>query len=292
MVFRPQDQGRGSYRKGKKTESKPITCRPAKKFSRPNTRTATGKARNSNGAATDKKTLDADYVDDQLNGKLQIWYSDGTTAGPFELRAWTWKRECSKHGTRTASSPRKSSFTMVKKAVRHANGIQDGQIRMQSRYRNGVLQGTFDPMVSRRRQTERSELCRRRKAGDADAVVRFARQTRSSRLLRTTSTAGSTACKPRTTKSGKKQLQVTARDGERQGPWAEWYENGQVKTKGVYKDDQLDGPVWFYYEDGKQWAIELLLQGRPERPLGRTRSRRQTDSAINITARACWCRMR
>ena len=52
-----------------------------------------------------------------------------------------------------------------------------------------------------------------------------------------------------------------ARDGEREGPWAEWYENGQVKSKGVYKDDQLDGAIWFYYEDGKQWALNCYSKG-------------------------------
>src|SRR5262249_29795906 len=57
--------------------------------------------------------------------------------------------------------------------------------------------------------------------------------------------------------SGRKKQELTLIGGQRQGPWAEWYDRDQpgatvqqVKTKGEYKDDQLNGPIWSYYEDG------------------------------------------
>ena len=56
-------------------------------------------------------------------------------------------------------------------------------------------------------------------------------------------------------------LQLTTRDGKRQGPWAEWYENGQVRAKGEYKDDVLNGPVWYYFDDGKFWALNTFTKG-------------------------------
>ncbi len=40
-------------------------------------------------------------------------------------------------------------------------------------------------------------------------------------------------------------------DGNREGPWREYYEEGQLKAEGVYENDKPVGKWKYYYQDGK-----------------------------------------
>ena len=39
--------------------------------------------------------------------------------------------------------------------------------------------------------------------------------------------------------------------GPPDGPYESYYDNGQLETKGTYKDGELDGPYEEYYDDGQ-----------------------------------------
>ena len=54
--------------------------------------------------------------------------------------------------------------------------------------------------------------------------------------------------------TGKKQ--GTLKDGKQEGPWVEYYDNGQLKGKATFKDGKPDGPVVIYRRNGL-----LLLRG-------------------------------
>ena len=46
----------------------------------------------------------------------------------------------------------------------------------------------------------------------------------------------------------------TFKDGEPDGLWTEWYENGQKDLEGTYKDGKKDGLWISWYENGqKEW---------------------------------------
>ena len=52
-------------------------------------------------------------------------------------------------------------------------------------------------------------------------------------------------------KSGVKRLEVTFKDDKHDGPWREWYENGQIAEEGEYKNGEYF-VLNFWAEDGKQ----------------------------------------
>ena len=47
-----------------------------------------------------------------------------------------------------------------------------------------------------------------------------------------------------------KTLQGTFRNGKKDGPWVQYYENGQLWEKGTYKDGNKEGPWVDYNRDG------------------------------------------
>ena len=46
------------------------------------------------------------------------------------------------------------------------------------------------------------------------------------------------------------KVKATYKDGKFDGPYTEYYENGNIKVKATYKDDKLDGPYIEYDENG------------------------------------------
>ena len=52
--------------------------------------------------------------------------------------------------------------------------------------------------------------------------------------------------------NGQLMIEVTFKDGERDGPYKEYYYfGGQLRLEGTYKDDKLDGPYKYYYPYGE-----------------------------------------
>ena len=46
------------------------------------------------------------------------------------------------------------------------------------------------------------------------------------------------------------QEQGTFKNGKKEGPWVDYWENGQLKMKGDYKNGKTEGPWVGYNEDG------------------------------------------
>ena len=56
--------------------------------------------------------------------------------------------------------------------------------------------------------------------------------------------------------------QVTYADGEFNGPYTSFYENGKKKEDGFFKTDHIHGPFTTYYDDGK---VESVVAGKVAR---------------------------
>ncbi len=50
------------------------------------------------------------------------------------------------------------------------------------------------------------------------------------------------------------------------GPWEDYHENGQLATKGNYKNGQKDGSWEYYYADGQLWMKETYKDGKKHGP--------------------------
>ncbi|MBX7165831.1 MAG: hypothetical protein K1X74_05730 [Pirellulales bacterium] len=50
------------------------------------------------------------------------------------------------------------------------------------------------------------------------------------------------------------------------GPYTVWYDNGQVKEEGHYVQDQFDGRIVHYWENGAKKAESVWSQGRIVEP--------------------------
>lgn len=57
---------------------------------------------------------------------------------------------------------------------------------------------------------------------------------------------------------------IVDNSGNRQGPWKEYYETGELKAEGSYKDNLKVGKWKYYYRDGNLEQIGDYLRGMPE----------------------------
>ena len=53
----------------------------------------------------------------------------------------------------------------------------------------------------------------------------------------------------------------TDRNGLKQGYWEYYYENGNILSKGSYKDDKAEGMWEYYYTDGSLYNKKLFENG-------------------------------
>jgi len=53
-------------------------------------------------------------------------------------------------------------------------------------------------------------------------------------------------------------------EGKRQGPWKEFYEPGELRSEGKYKDGLREGEWKFYYKDGKEEQRGAYRRGKPD----------------------------
>jgi antitoxin component YwqK of YwqJK toxin-antitoxin module len=49
-----------------------------------------------------------------------------------------------------------------------------------------------------------------------------------------------------------------------EGPHFSWYENGQPKDEGAFKDNNQDGKWIYYYDDGKKMYEQTFVKGKQE----------------------------
>ena len=50
--------------------------------------------------------------------------------------------------------------------------------------------------------------------------------------------------------------------GFRHGPWEYYYGNGQLSSKGEYKNGELHGPWEYYYDNGQLWRKQNFRNNR------------------------------
>lgn len=53
-------------------------------------------------------------------------------------------------------------------------------------------------------------------------------------------------------------------EGRRQGPWKEYYETGELRSQGKYKDGGREGEWIFYYQNGKEEQRGTYHKGKPD----------------------------
>ncbi len=53
-------------------------------------------------------------------------------------------------------------------------------------------------------------------------------------------------------------------EGRRQGPWKEYYETGELRSQGSYKDGKREGDWVFFYRDGKEEQRGSYHKGKPD----------------------------
>ena len=64
--------------------------------------------------------------------------------------------------------------------------------------------------------------------------------------------------------NGQLKTKGTIRDGEVEGRWEEYYANGRLMTKGTIKDGEPDGPYEHYYENGRLMTKGTMKDGEEE----------------------------
>jgi antitoxin component YwqK of YwqJK toxin-antitoxin module len=61
--------------------------------------------------------------------------------------------------------------------------------------------------------------------------------------------------------------QGTMRNGEKEGPWVSYHDNGQLSWKGTYQDGKEEGPWVRYYINGQLWSNGTFNQGKLDGPV-------------------------
>ena len=56
------------------------------------------------------------------------------------------------------------------------------------------------------------------------------------------------------------------KNGNKEGPWEFYYENGQVEEKGDYKNGKREGPWVYYYSNGQLVSKGTYKNGKEEGP--------------------------
>ena len=56
------------------------------------------------------------------------------------------------------------------------------------------------------------------------------------------------------------------KNGKQEGPWLWYHDNGQLWSKGEYKNGKFEGPWVAYYDDGQLWSKGTYKNGKFEGP--------------------------
>ena len=56
------------------------------------------------------------------------------------------------------------------------------------------------------------------------------------------------------------------KNGKQEGPWLWYHDNGQLWSEGAYKNGKFEGPWVAYYDDGQLWSKGTYKNGKFEGP--------------------------
>ena len=82
--------------------------------------------------------------------------------------------------------------------------------------------------------------------------------------------SGNIGVQTSTKKSGKSKLDVEMEmegnyvNGEKEGEWVGYYENGTLRAKGNWVDGKQEGKSVMYYTNGEVWAEGNYVDGKKE----------------------------
>ena len=62
------------------------------------------------------------------------------------------------------------------------------------------------------------------------------------------------------------EIQGTFRNGEKDGPWVEYHDNGQLSWKATYKNGKLDGPSVSSHDNGQVFRERNYKNGKLDGP--------------------------
>ena len=62
------------------------------------------------------------------------------------------------------------------------------------------------------------------------------------------------------------QEQGTFKNGKKEGPWVEYWDNGRLQSRIFYKNGEKKGPSVFYFDDGQLWGKGDFKNGEMEGP--------------------------
>ena len=62
------------------------------------------------------------------------------------------------------------------------------------------------------------------------------------------------------------QIQGSFKDGVADGPWVEYWDNGQLQSKIFFKNGEKEGPSVWYYDDGQVWQKGDYKNGKAKGP--------------------------
>ena len=58
------------------------------------------------------------------------------------------------------------------------------------------------------------------------------------------------------------KLKYSVKDGKKEGPYIEYFKNGELKRKTSFSSDKYDGPYQEYYENGNLYIKASFKNGR------------------------------
>ena len=62
------------------------------------------------------------------------------------------------------------------------------------------------------------------------------------------------------------KTQGTFKNGKKDGPFVDYWDNGQLESQGTYKNGKMDGPYVSYHDNGQFRAKGTLKDGKREGP--------------------------
>jgi len=87
---------------------------------------------------------------------------------------------------------------------------------------------------------------------------------------------------------GQLEQKTTYKDGVEDGPFERYHENGQLSGKGTYKDGELDGPYESYHENGQVSGKRTFKDGELDGPSESYHENGQLRSKGTYTDRERW----
>jgi antitoxin component YwqK of YwqJK toxin-antitoxin module len=207
-----------------------------------------------------KKTCEATYVHDALEGTLARWYSDD----PHTPRSVTHFLHGELDGLDQSWYPSGDLEIEAEYKAGKRNGLyrewyQKGVKRLETRYKDGVEDGKRREWYSDTKDKIEATYVAGQLHGQF--VKWHDTSDQSIEILANYDHGRPVGVQHVFYSNGNKKDEITFKDGVPEGAETEWHENGQIKSTRDYKNGKLDGPWRDYFEDGRPQALTMYKKG-------------------------------